>query len=588
MLLLAGWGLLALAQRVGASNYPFARLSEEIQALQRRYPRLIQVSSIGQSVQGRELWLITLTDLEAGPPEAKPALFVAGNLEGHHVSASAMVLGIARQLAESWSRSDSVRELLGRRTFYLLPRANPDGAEQAFGPPRWEQTANLLPWDEDFDDSVDEDGPEDLNGDGWITQIRVPDPDGDYIADPEDSRVLRRIDRAKGEVGQYKVYLEGIDNDGDGQYNEDGPGGIHLDRNFPHAYPYHQPGAGRYQLQAPEARAIVDFLLAHRNVAAVLSFCLHDNLLSPPQSSRQATEAREREEVSPPPGVRGPRRPRQPATTVHPEDAVYFQRAAHVFRTMLGAPEKSLLELPKPEGAFYEWAYFHYGVPSFATPGWYPSLEETRPSGPDTARGDGGNQREVERRRPTRPVRQSSEASQPSPDLQWLRWLERCAGGAGFLSWTPFRHPQLGQVEIGGFLPGARVNPPDSLLPDLVHRHARFCAELARWLPQVELDSVTVKPLAEEVFRLSVRVRNQGYFPTVLAHAAQARAVKPTRIEIETEAQLLSGTRITFLDPVPGSRSAKAEWIVRGKKGQSVKITVIAEKAGTVRRVVRL
>ena len=82
------------------------------------------------------------------------------------------------------------------------------------------------------------------------------------MIDPADERALKRADATKGESGAYKVYFEGIDNDGDGFINEDGPGGVDLNRNFQHAYPYWQGDAGPHMVSEVETRAIMDFAIA--------------------------------------------------------------------------------------------------------------------------------------------------------------------------------------------------------------------------------------------------------------------------------------------------------------------------------------
>lgn len=114
-----------------------------------------------------------------------------------------------------------MRALLQKRTFYLVPHLNPDGAETMFWKAVWARAGNPTPWDDGFDDVTDEDGPEDLNGDGLVTLMRVKDPWGDYLPDPAEPRLLKRADRGKGEGCVYKLYLEGVDNDGDEEYNED-------------------------------------------------------------------------------------------------------------------------------------------------------------------------------------------------------------------------------------------------------------------------------------------------------------------------------------------------------------------------------
>lgn len=573
----------------GQAYHNYEELVEEMRRLAEEHPQLVQLRSIGKSVEGRELMLLTIGDRSEGDPDSRPALFLVGNLEGNHVVGSEIALGVARQLVEAFSQTDSVRKLLQERTVYVLPRANPDAAERMFAKVKWEQVENLLPWDDDHDDLTDEDAPEDLNGDGWITQMRVRDPEGEYLPDPKDPRLLVKADPAKGQTGQYKVYTEGLDNDGDEIYNEDGPGGINLDRNFPHAYPYHKPGAGRYQLQAPEARAIVDFMLAHRNVAAVLAYCLHETLAESPQAGQpQGERARAQAGAGQQQSESQSRRrfARRPATSIHEQDLPYFQHASEVFRNVMGIKGKGLVEAARPEGAFFQWAYFHYGVPAFATVGWYPVLERASQAKGDTAQASG---RQGTRRFPPGMDRGRSARGEESVESKWLKWFEANTGGAGFVDWKPVDHPQLGQVEIGGFLPFARTNPPDSLLPDLIVGHARFCATLASWLPQIEVLSADVKKLGSGAYELTVKVRNRGYFPTVLAHAERARAVKPTRVEITTEAELLSGRKIAFLDPIPGSGGvAEARWILRGKVGQTVRIVVVSEKGGVIEKRVKL
>ncbi|NOZ57173.1 MAG: hypothetical protein GXO73_10360 [Calditrichaeota bacterium] len=601
------WAPAALAFLVGTSSLSLARadtgyhsyasLTEKLKSLASAYPRLVHLESIGKSSEGRELWLLEITDHTAGKPADKPGVFVVGNLEGHHVVGSELALGVAEELANGYGQIDSVTQLLKRRVFYILPRANPDGAEFMFRKVRWEHPANTMPWDDDFDDVADEDGPDDLNGDGWITQMRVRDPEGEYRQDPKDPRLLVKVDRAKGERGQYKLYTEGVDDDGDEAYNEDGPGGINPDRNFPRDYPYNKPGAGRYQLQAPEAKAIVDFLLSHRNVGVALAFCLHDNLIHPPKAERGSRgQSGLRSKMD----SRSRRRMfgRKPAAGVNTKDIPYYEHLSKVYKHLLNVQGEPLVRTEKPAGAFFQWAYFQYGVPSFATVGWFPTLPRERKAVKDTTgrKGTGARSGMPGRagrgmRRPERPeMAGAPKGREPeNADAKWLKWLKKYRGGYGFVEWKPVQHPQLGEVEVGGFLPFVRTNPPDTALPRLVVGHTRFVALLGASLPEIKIAEVKATPLGGGVVRVELTVENDGYLPTVFAHAARARAVKPTRVEVETKAKMLSGRKITFLDPIPGSGGrAKAEWIFRGKKGTRVRLRVVSEKAGTVETTVKL
>ncbi len=214
--------------------------------------------------------------------DERPGLLVAANFEGDHLVGSEIALFLADYLAGSYATDATVKERLDRFVVYIIPRVNADGAEQMFASVKSTRRTNLTAFDADNDGRADEDGPQDLNKDGLITQMRVKDPKGPYMIDPADPRMMKRADPAKGETGGYAIYWEGIDKDNDGFIAEDGPGGADINRNFMHQYPYFQADAGRHMVSESETRAMLDFVLKHANIAATLSFGESDNLIVAP------------------------------------------------------------------------------------------------------------------------------------------------------------------------------------------------------------------------------------------------------------------------------------------------------------------
>ena len=171
-----------------------------------------------------------------------------------------------------------ITRLVDTKTIYARPMNNPDGSSL------YHLTAQTLrstvrPNDTDGDGLLDEDAGEDLDGDGFIRQMRrfVSKGKGNTIKDPKDpkGRAMRRV---RDDEGDYEVHSEGVDSDGDGRYNEDGIGGLDLHRNYPENWrPMReetgrgqtQGGAGEYPLSEPETRAVFLFLMTHPNVAIV-------------------------------------------------------------------------------------------------------------------------------------------------------------------------------------------------------------------------------------------------------------------------------------------------------------------------------
>src|SRR4030042_3070383 len=213
-------------------------------------------------------------------PASRPAAFVAANIEGSHLIGTEAALALCEKLLKGYRSDKAITELVDSRTIYVAPLLNPDAAGAFFNRPQFERTTNVRPVDEDLDMLVDEDDPDDLKKDGLITQIRVKDPEGKWLPDQTEPRLMKMADPQKGERGIYKMYTEGLDNEGDGEYNEDPAGGVELNRNFPHDYEYNVKAAGLYPVSEAETLALIEFLVNHRNIALVLNFSTETPILN--------------------------------------------------------------------------------------------------------------------------------------------------------------------------------------------------------------------------------------------------------------------------------------------------------------------
>ncbi len=537
-----------------------------------------RMTELASSPGGREVWLVEVGLPGGVPLDERPALLVVGTLEGDHVVGSQLALESLRYLLGEAGSSGATADLLTDNTIYLVPRLNPDGPEAMFASPRWDRAVNGRPYDDDNDGRTDEDGPNDLNGDGLISLMRVADPEGAFIVHPDDARLMKRADAAAGEAGTHTLYWEGTDDDGDGFFNEDGPGGVDLNRNFQHEYPYYQPTAGPFMVSEPASRALLDFAVAHRNIGAILTFGLSDNLVTPPDargalggiqvSDLAAFAAEANDDVfdvglfsTTPDNIRGglslrgaqpgadndPGSGRRPSVTVHADDIEYFKKVSDRYREITGIEKVGLNR--KAEGAFFQYGYYQYGVPSFSTPGW----------GMPAADGEG---------------------AKPAASLD----LGMVAAGIEFVAWAPTSHPQLGQVEIGGFAPHALTNPPAEQLPELGRKHGEFIAVLAGMLPRLQIVDTEVTAHGGGIFTVEAVVENTGYFPTALQHGVVSRSVDPTMVQIQIPPDdIITGDpKTSTVAQLEGSGNrARFSWVIRAQSGASIEILARSQKGGS-------
>jgi len=541
-----------------------------------------EMTSLATTIEGREVWIVEIRDPAGTPVAERPAVLVVGNLEGDHLVGSQIILEMSRYLL---SGAPELGSVLSDHVFYLVPRLNPDGAEAMFGALLADVRVNRRPFDDDNDGRVDEDPPEDLNGDGVITVMRVPDARGGYALDEDDPRFLLEANPAERRAAAYSIHWEGVDSDGDGFLNEDGPGGVDLNRNFQHEYPYYGSGAGPHMVSEIEARALVDFASGHRNIAAILTFGHSDNLVTPPDddgeldsprtlslseyadvswnevfgtgvySSNSPTGALDLRGVQP--GAdNSPDSGQRPAVVVNRQDVEYFAAASDAYREVTGIERVGVNRTA--EGAFFQYGYFQFGVPSFSTQGW------ALPEPPETED-------------------EEAEEGSDSDEAEILRALES-AGIDSFVEWTPFDHPDLGAVEIGGFRPYAATNPPADQLPALGQAHGEFLVELASLLPRVAIVDTEVESHGGGVFTVSVEVENSGFFPTALRHGVVSRSVDPVSVRIGIAREnLISGDNLTStIGALAGSGSRERfSWLIRGTDGSTVEIRARSEKSGS-------
>ena len=227
--------------------YDHAGITEIARKLAAAHPHRIKLGSIGKSHEGKELWVLTVSDSRHGDPDKKPAMYIDGNIHSNEIQGTEFALYTAWYLAEMADEVPALDTLLRQRTLYVVPTINPDARDHFLKQPNTASSprTGLVPRDNDNDGLVDEDGFDDLDGNGHITQMRRRNPNGRFVESPVDPRIL--VPARPDQKGEWELLgQEGLDNDGDGRINEDAIGGYDPNRNWPWRWqPQYVRGAWR-------------------------------------------------------------------------------------------------------------------------------------------------------------------------------------------------------------------------------------------------------------------------------------------------------------------------------------------------------
>lgn len=528
----------------GYSDY--AAYVKQVQALDES--DFVQVKSIGISAGGREIWAITVGK---GEVDKHPALAILGSTEGGNLVGAELTMRALQQLVAKAKEKPESAAWLEKYTLYVIPRPEPDSLQKAFQDPKRQRTGNDRLTDDDRDFSKGEDPPEDLNGDGWITQMRVEDSTGSYLPHPLDPRLMVTAELSKQERGRYRLYTEGIDNDQDGQWNEDAGDGEVFLRNFPHGYKPFVAGSGSQAASAPEVRAVIDFLFDHPNVLVVHSIAHGENLWNAPKANPAGEQGRMK-------------------TSVLQADLSVLEFLSGEYKKVFAGQDAPAIA-PEQAG-FANWAYFQYGRVSLVSRGWVVKLPElAAPMEAAKKEGEG------------KPAEKPAEEKRGLDERKWLALLAE-QKREGFSNWTKVEHPDFpGQVvEVGGFRPFFQSHPPASELDGIAGKQLEFIAGLFSHFPQLSLEGSKAEALGGGVVRITMKARNTGLFSTMTEMGQIGGEPFPLQAKVmglPADAQYLVGSprmRMGRLEGLHGK--AEKVWLIRlaGEVPETLEISLEA------------
>jgi hypothetical protein len=528
--------------------YDYEGHVEIAKKLAKAYPDLVKLNVIGKTAQGRDLILLAITDYKAGGnPDRKPGMYIDGNIHSNEIQGSEFASYTAWYLAESFGKIDYINELLKDKIFYIVPSINPDGRDNFLHQPNNANSprSGMMPIDNDRDGKTNEDGFDDLDGNGSITFMRRKNPNGRYKLDSTDPRRMLQV--GPDEQGEYEMLgYEGIDNDGDGLVNEDGEGFYDPNRDWAWNWQpnYIQGGAYKYPFSVPENRAVADFVMKHPNIAAAQSYHNNGGMI-----------------------LRGPGAA---------EDADTYNRADVRVYDALGRKGEELIpgykylvvykDLYSVFGGELDWFYGGRGIFTFSNELWNSF--------------------------------QMFSKSDTDPQTTSYNFDKYLLFKDAFVDWKPFKHPQYGDIEIGGFKKNYGRVHPGFLLESDAHRNMAFTFYHAFHTPKLEINDLVVKDLGGGLKQVTATIANIRMMPTHASQDIKYKIEVPDYITL-SGAKVLAGMIVQDADlnitteqknnpatieltNIPGLDTVTVRWIVSGAGKLTVKVD--SKKGGLVER----
>ena len=532
------------------------------------YPDLCSKETICITEKNREVIAMTLTNKNTGDPLDKPAFYMDANTHAGEITGNVVAMHMMDYLLTNYASNSTCKKILDEYTVYVIPRITMDGSEvyltSAYG---------LRSADRDY--NVQDSGIKqfDLDDDGVIRSMRIKNKHGAWKKDVlnENLMVEREPDDIDGEF--YDVFVEGImDNyNGVNLYQKKAEWGLDFNRNYPYGWynEVRQSGAGYYPLSNPENKAVVDFVLKHPNIGAVLTMHTSGGVLLYPPGTKHEKDG-------------------------DPTDMKIYKTIGKMATKEMDYPCINIFDnfnkdqVFFPSGAFDDWCYQDQGIYAYTMELW------------DLKKHIG------------KPVDWFNKEEPTIEDMmdtynKMIKFSEENDLDA-FKPWTKIDHPQFGEVEVGGFNHKFLLqNCPCKFLKEEVEKATKFSLRYLLALPKLNIEDTTVTKLAPNIYKVEVVIANDGYMPTYLSNEAK-KLKKDESIKVTIEnCKVLSKDKTIEIDSLGGYSlcdtssslygnlqttnrndiACKVEWIIE-TGDDNITIMAYNNKCGKVSKTVSL
>lgn len=552
--------------------YSYEEIVTALKALNQAFPELTKLEIIGKSDEDRAIYAMTVNNPKTGDALEKPGIYIDGNIHGNEIQGGEISLYLLNYLLTKYGENEEITKLVDKKCFYVVPIVNVDGRYHFFADPNTSSSSRGLrrPHDDDHDGLINEDFPDDLDGDGNICMMRKKDPFGRLKTDPEDPRLM--ISVKPGEKGEWTLLgMEGIDNDGDGRVNEDAEGYVDPNRNwgFDWMPEYVQSGSGDYPFSGVGIKALALWIRKHPNICMSWSFHNAGGMVLRGPTQKNLGE--------------------YPSQDVSVYDYLGEQaeRILPGYRYLI-----SWKDLYTTYGDSMEWmvaingAYGFVGEVFMVSSETFKSIKESkRPT-------------ELSEEEAMAMMRGSNEQ-----ELERLKFNDNLAMGELYKPWAAYKHPTYGDIEIGGWTKmSSRLSAP-FMLKDLVHRNAMAVIFTAKHTPEVSLEVFETEKISGDLYRIRTRLLNSQAIPT-MSYYAQKKKLFPKDMLLVSgkDAKVVAGGTlqdkyrdlvsykkhrpdVQFLF-VPGFGKIEHQFLVSGKG--EVTIRYESRFAGSIEKTIKL
>lgn len=600
------------------------------------HPEITELMQIGTSALGRPIYVLAISNMKNGitidkhvrlenmraenvgnvPPMkshmGKPGHYISGATHGNEYTATEVCLYIIDKLVSGYGDDPQVTALVDRVAFYICPVDNPDGVYNSveMGIP---QRSNSMYRDKNLEGTP--------VPNGLIPQFRYKNPEGEYVIDTQDPRLMVRLRQNETTDRQrYRVITEYRDDAGNIRKGQLPAEGIDVNRNYPEGWwtDDGKPGGlGKYPTSAPEAHAIAEFFMTYRNILNANFYHTSGGFTYRPMGTAPNTTMHETDiayydfvigkkyveilgKEVPEEWLNPERLDEYKASQREKGANKYVQARGYEFPYYWKSSYNERTDQRYGYGMVIDWLHAQQGIYALTTELWNP-VDDI----PGLVVSDGPDR-------------------QLNLQRALLKYQDEKYKGSLFATWKPFKHPEFGEGEIGGWRSIYSSNNafPGEPLLNVCEKHWKFEFFRAGLLPQIKITQASAKVLHTgtagkatvtgdgntftlegargggryRLIEVTATIENAGALPTQMARGTTLTNLREDVVWLVTDRKnvefiegsawrrigVLGGTTVVPGVIRGGNNKAEARWIIGVKGDVPLKIVAVSQKGGTV------
>ena len=545
--------------------YNYKELTEFIKYYSESFPDFMKYRSIGVTSEQRQIWMVSLSNFKSGPPEDKPGFLIDANMHASEISGTQVCIYTIHHILSEIKTNKEFQILLNQVCIQIIPRICPDAAEHYMQSDE-EIRSSMEPWP--LPVPVNQFCQQDMDGNNLILQMRKKDSAGVFKTSAKNKSLMVQrqqddFDFASDDTEFYSLYPEGYFLDQDKKMKEffrtnySAQRGIDLNRQFPAGYrpEGEQMGAGPYNGFVPEARYMMEFVTSQPRIFGHLNLHTYGGLVLKSPAGFADDKVPEHDMMV-----------LNQIKTKAAEVSGYY--AVDTFKDFRYT-ERDVIS-----GSLADWTFAHRGIYSSVIEIW------------DVWRAAGMTEVKDHVSRFFWPKEEDL--------VKIYAWAKKNFPTKYFYTeWKKFDHPQIGEVEIGGWKKsGIFRNPPEKLLETECEKVFKIAMTQVKITPVVKVKIKKVKKISKDSTLVTLVFQNSGYLPTHGSdQAVKSGAVKKPLIHIELEKnqKLIQGDKKFEVDHLmgrtrflpwhtplgfvarPNTHEIQLQWVVQGSGAVNIR-----------------